>query len=243
MGFRVFLSLFAIIGVADFQALFANQTSEPSQISLFRQIEEGEFHSQANQDEFVYSILYGLLDKRDKGYYLEIGAGEPVQINNSCFFEKNLQWDGLSIDISDSLAERWCAVRKNLLLSEDATQSNYSVILKTLPQVIDYLSLDVDEYYDVVLEKLICSNHVFKLITIEHDFYRYGDLYRQKERKILTEPGYYLLCSDVSEDGYAFEDWWIHPDFFLSILTSLDLQAKNYKEIMQVIRTVIHDKN
>lgn len=248
MNFRVFLSLIAILGVTIFQAsLEANQTNDSLQLPLLSQIDEGKFYSQANQDKFVYSILYGLLGKQDKGYYLEIGAGEPIHINNSYFFEKNLQWDGISIDISADLSARWYAARKNRLLSEDATQSNYSAMLKTFPRVIDYLSLDVDGYYDVVLEKLICSNHIFKVITIEHDFYRYGDLYRQKERKILTELGYYLLCSDVSDNGYAFEDWWIHPDFFpsniLSKLTSLDLRAKNYIEIMQVIRTVVHDNN
>lgn len=246
MKFRVILSSLAILEVTICQApLEANQNNDSLQLHLFSQIDGGEFYSQVNQDKFVYSILYGLLDKQDKGYYLEIGAGEPIYINNSYYFEKNLQWDGVSIDISNNLAERWYAARKNLLLSEDATQSNYSAILNTFPQVIDYLSLDVDGYYDVVLEKLMESDHVFKVITIEHDFYRYGDLFRQKERKILTGLGYYLLCSDVSNDGCAFEDWWIHPDFFpssiLSKLTSLDLQAKHYSEIMQVIGTVVLD--
>ena len=133
------------------------------------------------------------------------------------------------------------------MLVEDATQSNYSAILKTFPQVIDYLSLDIDGYYDVVLEKLVSTGHVFKVITIEHDFYRYGDLYRQNERTILTGLGYYLLCSDVSSGGLAFEDWWIHPNFFpssiFSKLISLDLQARNYTEIMQVIRTVVYENN
>jgi len=240
----VFLSLIVILGATIFQASLEANLINSSSHSLFKTVDDVEFYSQANQDKFVYFILYGLLNKQDKGHYLEIGAGEPIYINNSYFFEKNLQWDGISIDISIDLAERWYAVRKNLLFSEDATQSNYSALLKPFPQVIDYLSLDVDGYYDVVLEKLICSNHVFKVITIEHDFYRYGDLYRQKERKILKDLGYYLLCSDVSNDGYAFEDWWIHPDFFppsiFSKLTTLDLQAKNCKEITQAIRSAVH---
>ncbi len=234
MDFRGFFPLIAFFGVSIFQAsLEANQIDDINQVK---------FSSQVSQDEFVYSILYGLLGKQDKGYYLEIGAGEPIYINNSYFFEKKLQWDGVSIDISDGLAERWYAARNNLLLSEDATQSNYSDILKTFPRVIDYLSLDVDGSYDLVLEKLVSSDHIFKIITIEHDFYRYGDLYRKREREILTGLGYHLLCSDVSNSGLAFEDWWIYPDFFsqdiFAKLTALDLRAKDYKEIMQVIRTL-----
>ena len=235
MNFRAFFSVVAFLGTTISHAsLEANQIDD---------IDELKVSSQVSQDQFVYSVLYGLLGKQDKGYYLEIGAGEPISINNSYFFEKELQWDGVSIDISDGLAERWYAARNNLLLSEDATQSDYSDILKTFPQVIDYLSLDVDGHYDVVLEKLVSSDHIFKIITIEHDFYRYGDLYRKREREILTGLGYHLLCSDVSNSGLAFEDWWIHPDFFPSDLfqqlKSLNLQGKDSMEIVQNIKTLI----
>ena len=244
MNFKFVLSLVAISVSIIFQASLG-ATIDSSDV--LRQIDEREFYSQANQDKFVYSLLYGLLDKQDKGYYLEIGASEPIYINNSYFFEKNVQWDGVSIDISDQFVELWQATRKNLLLSEDATRSNYTSILKNFPRVIDYLSLDVDGYYDVVLEKVINSDHVFKVITIEHDFYRFGDAYRQKERTILTELGYYMLCSDVSNEGNAFEDWWIHPDFFpasvFSKLTTLDLRALDYTEIMPLIRNLIFERN
>lgn len=209
-------------------------------------IKEDDFISQADQDRFVYYLLYCLMDKQDKGYYLEIGSGEPDRINNSFFFEKNLQWDGVSIDISKVFFERWYSLRKNLLLSEDATQSDYSAILNGFPQVIDYLSLDIDQSYDVVLERLLRSDVIFKIITIEHDFYRYGDVYRKRERQILSDRSYYLLCPDVAMNGLAFEDWWVHPSFFpsnlLSSLTSLDLSSKNYAEITQAIRTAFLDK-
>jgi len=69
--------------------------------------EEMAFHSQARQDKFVYTILYNLLGKQDAGYYLEIGAGEPIYINNTYVLEKNCGWQGLSIDISDDLMSRW----------------------------------------------------------------------------------------------------------------------------------------
>ena len=205
--------------------------------------EEVAFHSQARQDESVYTILYNLLGKQDAGYYLEIGAGEPIHINNTYVLEKNCGWQGLSIDISDDLMSRWYAVRSNTLLSKDATQLDYSSILERFPRVIDYLSLDVDGYYDTVLKMVMHSNHIFKIITIEHDAYRYGDIYRSKEREILTALGYYLLCPDVSNSGAAFEDWWIHPNFFpsglLQQLKSLDLQGKDSMEIVQNIKMLI----
>ncbi len=201
-----------------------------------------EFHSQAHQDEFVYTILYGLQGKKGPGCYLEIGAGEPVFINNTYFFEKSCGWQGVSVDILDYLMPRWDALRSNPLLIEDAIQLDYVSVLNPFPQVIDYLSLDVDGYYDAVLRQVMQSNKLFKVITIEHDAYRYGDVYRTKEREILRELGYYLLCADVCHNSCTFEDWWVWPGFFehsvFDKLTSLDLNGKDCGEIMRKIRSV-----
>jgi hypothetical protein len=230
MNFRLF-----IVGLIPF--LSTLQSAE---------INETEFHSQASQDKFVYSIIHFLADQQESGCYLEIGAGEPIIINNSYFFEKILGWKGISIDISDTLSERWHAVRTNPLLSEDATKTNYDQILKTFPKMIDYLSLDVDGYYDTVLNRLPFNEHIFKVITIEHDYYRYGDLYREKERQILKSHGYHLLCSNVMHAGHPFEDWWIHPSTFsseaFSTLTSLDLEEKEHTEIIKSILNAISDQ-
>ncbi len=237
MNFRAVFSFIAALGIAV--------SLEAGQIS--NQLDRGEFNSQINQDKFVYSLLYGLLHKQDTGYYLEIGSGHPKTINNSYFFEKNLDWDGISIDISTKHAKNWRATRKNKLLSEDATRANYSAILQNFPQVIDYLSLDIDGLYDIVLEKVVASNHTFKVITIEHDSYQHGNLYKDRERQILTALGYKLLCADVSTGGFSFEDWWIHPAFFpsniLASLDSLDLNSKDYTVIMEAIRTLVDANN
>jgi len=209
--------------------------------SLYASKEVG-FHGQARQDEFVHIILYNLLGKQDIGYYLEIGAGEPVNINNTYVFEKHYGWKGLSIDLVD-YKSRWYHERSNSLLLKDATQVNYSAVLQEFPQIIDYLSLDIDRHYDTVLRKVMDAKHIFKIITIEHDAYRYGDLYRNKEREILAAFGYHLLCADVSNQGNIYEDWWIYPDFFpsdlLHQLTILDLNGKDCMEVIKNIKTFL----
>ncbi len=196
---------------------------------------EGLFHSQASQDKFVYLMLYRLLGKTDQGYYLEIGAADPKEINNSYFFENYHDWKGVSIDISAAFYERWVSCRKNPLLIEDATSCDYHKILKPFPRVIDYLSLDIDDLYDVVLNKIPFDAYIFKIITIEHDGYRYGDKFKNSERKILSSLGYYLLCEDVS----SFEDWWIYPNAFpssiLASLKKLDLKGKSDREIIALL--------
>jgi len=209
---------------ADFHRLSAN---------------EFKFYSQATQDHFVQTLVYKLLNKQDVGYYLEIGAYHPTDLSNTYFFEKAYGWKGVSIDISNQFEAVWHALRTNLLLIEDATQVDYSAVLLPFPQVIDYLSIDIDRNYDDVLKKIPFHNYVFKVITIEHDFYRLGDLYRAKEREILSSLGYYLLCPNVSMGGDFFEDWWIHPSAFpsqtLSMLQSIDFNGKDYREMAKIL--------
>jgi hypothetical protein len=201
------------------------------------------FYSQASQDQFAHLLLYKLLNKQDVGYYLEIGAGDPVNINNTYFFEKNYGWKGISIDISSQLEKGWHEKRQNPLLITDATRADYDAILSPFPRIIDYLSLDIDSEYDVVLRKIPFLNYVFKIITIEHDSYRFGDVYKEQERKILSSLGYYLLCPDVSLGRAMFEDWWIHPSGFaepmLSLLMSLDLTAKEHSQLIKALHEIL----
>lgn len=200
------------------------------------------FHSQASQDQFVYLLLCELEKQEEPGYYLEIGAWKPIHANNSYFFEHTLGWQGVSLEINPVFADLWAKKRTNLLLIEDAEVADYDKILESFPSMIDYLSLDVDENYTKVLEKLPLDTYTFKVITIEHDYYRYGDKYKKEEEKILKAKGYYRLCSNVmTQVGHAFEDWWIHPDAFspelFSELISLDLDNMSHIKIIEILRT------
>jgi hypothetical protein len=206
---------------------------------------EEKTYSQASQDRFVYLLLYQILDKQDAGYYLEIGAGPPAISNNTYFFEKKLGWNGSSIDISNEYKKAWYASRHNSLLIEDATQSDYRSILKPFPKVIDYLSIDIDSGYNILLKRIPFEDYIFKVITIEHDFYRFGDEFRAEERKILTALGYHLLCPDVSVFfsgmNCVFEDWWVHSSVFpadvLATLKSLDLKAKDHEQLIKTLES------
>ena len=31
-------------------------------------------------------------------------------------------------------------------------------------------------------------------------------------RRIMIQNGYKLLCKDICNDGYPYEDWYVHPD-------------------------------
>ncbi len=208
------------------------------------------FYSQASQDEFVYTILYDLLKKKDCGYYLDIGANHPISTNNSYFFEKNMEWNGISIDISAEHQQNWQNTRKNTLLIANAMLCDYRSLLSTVPYSIDYLSIDVDCDYDIILKRIPFDEHIFKVITIEHDSYLYGDKYKDRERAFLESVGYYLLCPDVSLDWNhnscvqqcAFEDWWVHSSIFseelFQRLKILDLTKKDHSQIIRTLQNL-----
>ncbi len=79
--------------------------------------------------------------------------------------------------------------------------------------------MDIDELSTEVLKRIPFDNYTFSIITIEHDHYIHQGKYRDEQRRILTNAGYFLLCTDVlvpiqhdTKPGCAFEDWWCHKD-------------------------------
>lgn len=191
------------------------------------------YQSQALQDRFVAKVLNF---KRD-GFFLDIGSCDAVSTNNTYVFEE-LGWKGICIEMdsqhNESYNKRTCKY-----IQADATRLDYEAILNNSPELIDYLSLDVDAFSTEVLKRLPLEEQKFGVITIEHDYYIHGGIYRDKQREILTKAGYVLYCPDVlvplshdTNPDCSFEDWWIHE----SLTGSVTLQGSMYpKDILEKI--------
>jgi len=176
------------------------------------------FYSDARQDQFVANLL----NFKKDGYCVDIGSCHSIISNNTFTFQE-LGWTSISVEINSQYNDSYYTRQKGTHYNEDALKINYKEVFEEneFPNVIDYLSLDVDTLSLSVLKILPFSEYRFKAITIEHDAYLYGDKYRSEQRKILTELGYQLICSNVlvpnpGHEGYKgedcpFEDWWIHP--------------------------------
>jgi len=169
-------------------------------------------YSQAKQDVFVSHVLKNLKN----GFFIDIGCGDPVGINNSYFFESELGWDGVCIDITNQDYSN----RKAKFYNRSALDINYKEFFEenNVPKIVDYLSLDIDCPYTLDALKLIvkATDYEYKVITIEHDWYQLEDrlVYREEQRKILEDLGYKRLASDVYlNDHEYFEDWWINPKY------------------------------
>lgn len=149
-----------------------------------------------------------LLNYKKNGIYLEIGCSDPEEINNTFILEKYFNWTGVSLEIDPKFRDVWNRKRCNPITIADALAYDYSVLPCDDNSIIDYLSLDIDERYVDVLNRIPFDKYRFRVITIEHDAYKYGNVYRDGEREFLNRRGYQLLCANVRN----FEDWWVHPD-------------------------------
>jgi hypothetical protein len=176
------------------------------------------FNSDAKQDQFVANLL----NFKRNGYYLDIGSHHSTRSNNTFYFQ-NLDWIGICVEIESSYNSSYSNRKNCYYHNEDATKIDYLSLLRNynFPNSIDYLSLDIDTLSLNVLSILPLNEFRFKVITIEHDSYLYGDVYKSKQREILEKNGYFLICSDVyveqpgfNKENCSFEDWWIDPDKF-----------------------------
>jgi hypothetical protein len=167
-------------------------------------------YSQAGQDRFAY-LLSG--QKRD-GTFLEVGAYDGYAVSNTLGLEE-IGWTGFLLDIQcfPSIARR-----KAKFCCCDAAAADWSALLADWfpSRYVDYLSLDVDEATTTVLAKILKSETVFGIITIEHDKYRLGPAGQTIQRDLFLASGYDLVCSDVIVDSPPFhgefEDWYCHKD-------------------------------
>ena len=188
------------------------------------------FYSNAKQDEFVANIL----NFKKNGYCVDIGSHHSIVANNTYFFQ-SLGWSSISVEWDSSLNDTYNTRKLGTHYNENALEIDYKRIFEEndFPMNIDYLSLDVDDATLGVLKSLPFNEYKFKVITIEHDGYLHGDIYRKEQRNILNSLGYFLLCSNVyvEQDGFygkqcPFEDWWIDANEFDQTLIN-KIKCKN----------------
>lgn len=169
-----------------------------------------EFQSQAGQDRFVHALAVEG-EGRTPGTFLDIGCNNPIIISNTYALER-IGWTGVLIDCDPGWATSIAESRRSPFVCCDAKDIDWPRMLERFAtHPIDYLSFDLDESGLKVLHGMPLSSVRFRILTIEHDAYRFGDAVRQAMRGTLREHGYDLLCPDVTAQGCQFEDWWVDP--------------------------------
>jgi len=199
-----------------------------------------EYFSQAKQDEWVCEFFNFAENK----YFVDIGAYDGIKISNTYALEKFLKWDGLCIeanpDIFKKLKENrrcacinvamgdhdgMCKFKKDDLYGAIEDNGETSVELKTLrtllteysiPQTIDYISIDVEGNEYSTLTQFPFNTHNFILMTVEHNLYSTGSRQKNLIKSLLNSKGYIVLkenVATVSCPHLPLEDWYINKSF------------------------------
>ena len=83
------------------------------------------FYSQAGQDEWISSLF----EFKREGYFLDIGAHNGIDINNTYFLEKELGWTGICIEadpvIFSSLASNRKCTCVNIAVSDQEGEISF----------------------------------------------------------------------------------------------------------------------
>jgi hypothetical protein len=171
-------------------------------------------NSQCGQESLVASIL----DGKRNGYFLEIGAWDFQDTNNTYLLETKFGWQGIAVEISKKYARKYNKKRKNHCINSDALLINYAEVLtkSEFPDVIDYLQLDIDPAINTFncLLKIPFEQYQFRVITFEHDLYvsPQNKIYQKIGNEYLEGLGYHRIAKDVCYNGLAFEDWYVNPN-------------------------------
>lgn len=196
--------------------------------------------SGCKQDLFVIETM----KHKRNGFYVDIGSAHCYDNNNSFLLEKNYNWKGICVEFESRYNSSY-SMRNCKYYNSDALSLDYSMLFTNneLPNIIDYISLDIDDLTTELLSKIPFNNYKFKIITIEHDLYLNGEKDRNEQRKILISKGYHLLFGDVYvemanfDKEKPFEDWWINPEFFEKEFIEKSTQSLLYpSEAIQIVK-------
>jgi hypothetical protein len=86
-------------------------------------IDNNTYNGQAEQDKFVLNIL----KYKTNGYFLELGANDPIYTNNTFILENKYNWKGIMIEGDASFIPEYNSKRANSIhVIKDATTINYN---------------------------------------------------------------------------------------------------------------------
>jgi FkbM family methyltransferase len=207
------------------------------------------YYSQIGQDKWVQSVL----QNKQGGYFVELGACDGVEFSNTLFFERELNWKGICIEPNDDYflnltKNRKCHTINARAFSEEGHEVNFSmcgtvggitdenigpftdknrIVKKTTttlgkildsfnaPNVIDYLSLDVEGQEYNILKTFPFDKYKFRCITVEHNEPHVGPKQQMLIREILEKNGYKFVKGndDVNNWGHGpIDDFYVYGE-------------------------------
>ncbi len=163
-------------------------------------------------NSYNYQDIFALLcsdekgiDGKEPGTFVDIGCYRS-DVNSNVKTLLDCGWSGIGFDINPEVLPTWDEYKDSVDIFIFDVVENMDKInqeISKLPDVIDYLNVDVDGYpCQHVIENLDLKNKVYRCITIEHDEYRFGDVYKNAQRNVLDPLGYEVVVKNAAEDFY-----------------------------------------
>jgi hypothetical protein len=180
-------------------------------------------YAEAFQDEFVYETL----GSPSYGVFVDIGGGcdDHTKGSNSLFFEEK-GWGGIVIDADINRIRGRKAKCVAAFIGDEPGMTPICSVLNehSIPNLVDYLSIDIDgkDYY--VLKAFLDGGFDFKICTIEHDIYSgnpEAPCTKSNIFNLMTSRGYVRIAENVGNrgvrgnlyQGWPYEDWYINPKY------------------------------
>jgi FkbM family methyltransferase len=175
-----------------------------------------------------------LSDKRD-GFFLDIGAYDGVESSNTYYLEKELGWSGICIESNPIYFPKLQSTRSVKCVnkavmpykgfagfqgintyyssSKSANTVECDLLQNILeeansPKSIDYASFDIEGHEFNVLSNFPFDKWDINLLTIEHNLYLVGDIYKTKIFDLLSSVGYRRVVDNVNCPQGPYEDWY-----------------------------------
>jgi hypothetical protein len=119
---------------------------------------ENDLKTSSNMFDFVMKMF----NYKEQGYFVDLGSGAPFNASNTSRLEE-LGWTGICVDLTQNPDYR---LRRCNFFATNALKLDYKNLFEKCdaPEVIDFLSLDIDEYSTELLKLMPFDKYKFKII-------------------------------------------------------------------------------
>ena len=195
-----------------------------------------DFYSQHQQDKYLYDNFFS--KKEGKGFFVDIGAHDGVDISNTYFYEKTLGWDGICVE---PMPERFKNLKQNRnclcingCISDFEGVENFIIF----PEYTDMLS-GLEKTFDeniknIVDDKIKKNNH--KSSVIQVNTFVLNDILKKNSIKnidfidIDTEGSELIILKTIDFDAFNIDFFLVENNKYDNSIKSF-MKTKGYKLI------------
>ena len=192
------------------------------------------FCGQLGQDALAYSILH----KKKRGFFVDIGAHDGVNINNSYLFER-LGWNGFCVEANPKTFEELKKNRKcdtyNLAIFSKNIGTTTLVASDFECSVLDTLELNLTQHHKGRLDELgQTKTFSVQTATFNEVMQNYPNIFHIDFMTLDVEGGEMEVLKGIDFDKYGFSVMTIEHNYTESKEQIIDfLHTKGYRVLLQ----------